>query len=154
VTARIRSSFRSLHHQCRDLHRSTYLYLLEDRYSTPHQVVSDFMVTCEVLSCAFYLVFAYLPSSNKKPKNIYTFRCPITLRAVIFIFRWFVEFVSIMVDSYCWFGFMFVVCSTPLCAFGCAARLIPPLQQQTNPLHSSVCPASYLVLIFHFASHR
>jgi hypothetical protein len=30
---------------------------------------------------------------------------------------------------------MFLVCSTPLCAFGCAAHPIPPIQQQTNPLY-------------------
>jgi hypothetical protein len=37
VTARVRRSIRGLHHQRRDLHQSTYLYLSEDRHSTPHQ---------------------------------------------------------------------------------------------------------------------
>jgi hypothetical protein len=36
-----------------------------------------------------------------------------------------------MVESCCWFGFMFLVCSTLLRAFGCAAHLIPPIQQET-----------------------
>jgi hypothetical protein len=50
----------------------------------------------------------------KKPKKLYTFRCPIAFRATIFIFSCFVEFVFIVVESCCWFGFMFLVCSTPL----------------------------------------
>jgi hypothetical protein len=33
----------------------------------------------------------------------------------------------IVVASYCWFGFMFLVCSTPLRAFGCVAHPIPPI---------------------------
>jgi hypothetical protein len=41
---------------------------------------------------------------------------------------------------------MFLACSTPLRAFGCAAHPIPPIQQQTDLIHSSVCPASCLVL--------
>jgi hypothetical protein len=60
----------------------------------------------------------------------------------------------IVVESCCWFGLMFLVCSTLLCAFGCAAHLISPIQQQTDPLHSSVCPASRLVLILHVTSPR
>jgi hypothetical protein len=36
VTARVRHSIQSLHHQHRRLHKSTYLYLLEDRDSTSH----------------------------------------------------------------------------------------------------------------------
>jgi hypothetical protein len=63
--------------------------------------------------------------------------------------------VFIMVESCCWFEFMFLDCSTPLLhAFGCAAHLIPPIQQQTDPLHSLVCPASHLVLILYVASPR
>jgi hypothetical protein len=42
VMARIRSSVQSLLHQHQDLRQSTYLYLVEDREPTPHQVVSDF----------------------------------------------------------------------------------------------------------------
>jgi hypothetical protein len=42
VIARLQLSVRSLLHQCRDLHQSTYIYLTEDREPTSHQVVSDF----------------------------------------------------------------------------------------------------------------
>jgi hypothetical protein len=42
VIARLQSSLRSLLHQCRDLHQSTYLNLTEDQEPTSHQVVSDF----------------------------------------------------------------------------------------------------------------
>jgi hypothetical protein len=43
---------------------------------------------------------------------------------------------------------MFAVFNTPLRAFGYAAHLIPPIQQQTDLLHSLVSPASCLMLIF------
>jgi hypothetical protein len=59
-----------------------------------------------------------------------------------------------MVESCCWFGFVFLVCSTPLRAFGCASHLIPPIQQQSDLLYSSVCPASGLVLIICVTSPR
>jgi hypothetical protein len=72
----------------------------------------------------------------------------------IFVFSCFVEFVFIVVESCCWFGFVFLVCSTLLRALSCAAHLIPPIQQQTDPLHSSVCPVSRLVLILYVASPR
>jgi hypothetical protein len=78
----------------------------------------------------------------------YTFRCPIAFRAAIFIFSCFAEFVFIVVEYCCWFSFMFSVCSTLLVAFGCAAHLIPLIQQQTDPLHSLVYPTSRLMLIF------
>jgi hypothetical protein len=45
----------------------------------------------------------------KKPKKLYTFRCPMALRATISFFSCFIEFVFIMVESCCWFGFMFLV---------------------------------------------
>jgi hypothetical protein len=45
VTARVRRSVRSLHHQRQDLHQSTYLYLSEDWDSTSYQVVSDFRLS-------------------------------------------------------------------------------------------------------------
>jgi hypothetical protein len=37
VIARLRSSVQSLLHQRRDLHRSIYLYIAEDRETTSHQ---------------------------------------------------------------------------------------------------------------------
>jgi hypothetical protein len=113
-----------------------------------------FYVAREVLSCAFYLVFVFLPTSTEKAKKLYTFCCLIAFRTAIFVFNCFVEFVFNVVESCCWFGFVFSVCSTLLHAFGCAARLIQPLQQQNNPLHSMVCPASRLVLILYFTSPR
>jgi hypothetical protein len=42
VTVRVERSIQSLLHQRRDLHQSTYLYLLEDWGSTFHKVVSNF----------------------------------------------------------------------------------------------------------------
>jgi hypothetical protein len=42
VIARLRSFVWSLLHQHRDLHQSTYLYIMEDREPTSHQVISDF----------------------------------------------------------------------------------------------------------------
>jgi hypothetical protein len=60
VTARIRTdAVRSLHHQRRDLHQSTYLYLSEDRDSSYYQVVSDFgfPVRYTFVSFSFFPVF-------------------------------------------------------------------------------------------------
>jgi hypothetical protein len=37
VIARLRSSVRSLLHQCRDLHQSAFLYLMKDQEPTSHQ---------------------------------------------------------------------------------------------------------------------
>jgi hypothetical protein len=48
----------------------------------------------------------------------------------------------------------FLVYSTLLRAFGCAAHLIPPLRQQIDPLHSSICLTSHLGLLLRFASPR
>jgi hypothetical protein len=42
VAARVQSSVQSLHHQRRDLHQLTYLYLSEDQDPTSHQELSDF----------------------------------------------------------------------------------------------------------------
>jgi hypothetical protein len=100
------------------------------------------------------LVFVFVPNSTEKAKKLCTFHCPLALRAAIFVFSCFIEFVFIIVVSNCWFVIMFLVCSTLLCAFGFAAHLIPSIQHQTDPLHSSVCPASRLVLILHVTSLR
>jgi hypothetical protein len=41
VITRLGSSVRSLLHQHRDLHQSTYLYLTEDQKPTSHQLCQD-----------------------------------------------------------------------------------------------------------------
>jgi hypothetical protein len=51
VIVRLRPFVWGLLHQCRDLHRSTYLKLMEDQKPTSHQVVSDFR-----LPVRYYLV--------------------------------------------------------------------------------------------------
>jgi hypothetical protein len=59
VIARLRSSVRSLLHQCQDLHQSTYLNLVEDREPTSHQVVSDFRLPVRYYRMSFSLVAAF-----------------------------------------------------------------------------------------------
>jgi hypothetical protein len=52
--------------------------------------------------CPFVcLLFSYR-DPPKKLKKIHIFHCPITLRATNFHFSYFVEFVSIVVESCCW----------------------------------------------------
>jgi hypothetical protein len=46
------------------------------------------------------LLFLYR-DPPKKPKKIHILHCPITLKAANFYFSYFVEFVSIMVESCC-----------------------------------------------------
>jgi hypothetical protein len=104
-----------------------------------------FQVAREVLSCVFSCL-VFTPNSTEKAKK-YIFSCPITFRATIFVFSCFVEFVFLVVESCCWFRFLFSILSTPLHAFVCVAHLFPPHQQQTNTLHSLVCPTNRLVLI-------
>jgi hypothetical protein len=87
VIARLRSSVWSLLDQRRDLHQLTYLYLSEDQEPTSHQVVLDFRLPMRyyrVLSSKF---FSFYQAPPKKPKILYTFCCPIALRAAIFIFQ-------------------------------------------------------------------
>jgi hypothetical protein len=106
---------------------------------------------CAIFVC-FYLVFVVVPSSTKKAKkNCTLFVVLQPLMPQLSFFSCFVEIVLIVVESCCWFGFVFFVCSTQLRAFGCATHWIPPIQQQINPLYSLVCPASRLVLILHVA---
>jgi hypothetical protein len=70
VITRFQSSIQSLHHQHRDLHQLTYLYLLKDRETTPHQVVSDFMLPVRYyhVLCSEFLSLYQAPL--KKPKKI------------------------------------------------------------------------------------
>jgi hypothetical protein len=56
VIVRLQSSVRSLLHQHRDLHQSTYLYLAEDREPTSHQVVLDFRLPMRYYHVSFSLV--------------------------------------------------------------------------------------------------
>jgi hypothetical protein len=47
----------------------------------------------------FSLFTAFIPRSTEKAKKNHIFHCPITLRATNFHFSYFVEFVSIVVES-------------------------------------------------------
>jgi hypothetical protein len=51
---------------------------------------------------SFSLFTAFIPRSTEKAKKNHIFRCPKTLRAADFCFSYFVEFVSIVVESYCY----------------------------------------------------
>jgi hypothetical protein len=155
VIARLRSSVRSLLHQYRDFHQLTYLYLTEDREPMSHQVVSDFRLLVRYFHVLYSKFLSLYQAPPKKPKKNYTLSAvlyPLELQ-FLFVSR-LVEFVFIVIVSCCWFEFVFVVCSTPLHAFGCATDPIPPIQQQTDPMHSSVCPACRLVLILHVVGPR
>jgi hypothetical protein len=59
VTARVQSYVQSCHHQHRDLHQSSYLYLSEDRDPTSHQVVSDFRLPVRYYHVSFSLVVVF-----------------------------------------------------------------------------------------------
>jgi hypothetical protein len=99
LIARLRSSVRSLLHQRRDLHQSTYLYLSKDREPTSHQVVTDFRLSVRYYRVLLISFCLCTKLHQKRQKQLYTFRCPIALRATIFIFSCFVEFVFIVVKS-------------------------------------------------------
>jgi hypothetical protein len=73
VIVRLRSSVRSLFHQCRGLHQLTYLYLVEDQEPTSHQVVSDFRLLVRYYRVSFSLVavFSYLESTEKPTKTTF-----------------------------------------------------------------------------------
>jgi hypothetical protein len=101
VIARLRSSAQSLLHQRRDLHQLTYFYRLKDRESTPHQVVSDFMLPVRYYHVLYSYFLSLYQAPPKKPKKLYTFRCPIALRAQSSFFSCFVEFIFIVVESCC-----------------------------------------------------
>jgi hypothetical protein len=86
VIGRLRSSVRSLLHQCRDLHQSTYLYLMKDRAPTSYQVVSDFRLPVRYYLVSFSLVavFSYLESTEKPTKTMFVDHfsavlCPLSL---------------------------------------------------------------------------
>jgi hypothetical protein len=71
VTARVRTNaVRSLRHQRRDLHQSTYPHLLEDQDSFYYQVVSDFGFPVRYTSVSFSLFPVCTPRSTEKAKKI------------------------------------------------------------------------------------
>jgi hypothetical protein len=139
---------------CSEPSQSSYLYLSEDREPASHEMMLDFRLPKRYYRVPSSYFLSLYQAPQKSQKKLDTFHYPIALRATILVLCCFVEFVSIVVKS-CWcFGFVFSICSTPLHAFGYAARLIPPLQQQIDPLDSSICPARHLVLLLRFASPR
>jgi hypothetical protein len=72
VTARVRTdAVRSLRHQRRDLHQSTYLYLSEDQDSSYYQVVSDFGFPVRYTCVSFSLFPIFISRSIKKAKKIF-----------------------------------------------------------------------------------
>jgi hypothetical protein len=86
VTARVQIDVvRSLHHQHRDLHQSTYPYLSEDRDSSYYQVVSDFGFPVRYTYVSFSLFSVFIPRSTEKAKKNHIFHCPITHRATNFV---------------------------------------------------------------------
>jgi hypothetical protein len=71
VTARVQTdAVRSLRHQRRDLHQSTYTYLSEDRDSSYYQVVSDFGFSMRYICVSFSLFPVFIPRSTEKGKKI------------------------------------------------------------------------------------
>jgi hypothetical protein len=73
LTARVQTdAVRSLHHQRRDLHQSTYPYISEDRDSAYYQVVSDFGFSLRYTCVSFNLFPVFkLRSTKKAKKNSY-----------------------------------------------------------------------------------
>jgi hypothetical protein len=99
VTARVQTDIvRSLRHQRRDLHQSTYPYLSKDRDSSYYQVVLDFGFPVRYTYVSFSLFPVFISRSIEKAKKIHIFRYPITLRAT--------NFVSVTLLSLCpsWFS--------------------------------------------------
>jgi hypothetical protein len=95
----------------------------------------------------FRFILFSLPRVYKKPKNTYTFHCPISFLAFAILFQiCFVELVSV-VESYSWFSEFVIVVQSPI------AVLFPPLShpplpiQQVEPSYYLTCPASRLVWI-------
>jgi hypothetical protein len=77
-------------------------YLSEDRDSFYYQVVSDFGFPVRYTCVSFSLFTVFILRSTEKAKKNHIFRCHIILRAANFHFSYFVEFVSILVESCCW----------------------------------------------------
>jgi hypothetical protein len=86
VIVRLQSFVRSLPHQRRDLHQSTYLNLAKDREPTSHQVISGFRLPMRHYLALYSYFLPLYQAPMKKPKK-YTFRCPIALGGAIFIFQ-------------------------------------------------------------------
>jgi hypothetical protein len=76
----------------------------------------------------FLVSFCFCTKLHQKSQKNYTLSAVLQpLEPQFLFFGYFVEFVFIVVESYCWFGFVFLICSTLLYAFGCATYLIPPI---------------------------
>jgi hypothetical protein len=70
VTARVGTgAVRSLRHQRRDLHQSTYPYLSEDQDSSYYHVVSDFEFSMRYTCVSFSLFPVFIPRSTEKAKK-------------------------------------------------------------------------------------
>jgi hypothetical protein len=70
VTARFQTdTVRSLRHQRRDLHQSTYPYLSKDRDSTYYQVVSNFGFPVRYTCVSYSLFPVFIPRSTEKAKK-------------------------------------------------------------------------------------
>jgi hypothetical protein len=70
VTVRVRTFVRSLHHQHRDLHQLTYLYLSKDQESTSHQVVSDFRLPMQYYRVPLFYFIVFHTEIHRKAKKI------------------------------------------------------------------------------------
>jgi hypothetical protein len=69
VAARVRLTIQGLHHQCRDLQPIDLPLPLKSLGSNISSSGIIFQVSHEVFSCAFYLLFVFLPSSMKKTEK-------------------------------------------------------------------------------------
>jgi hypothetical protein len=131
VTAQVRTdAVRSLHHQRRDLHQSTYPYLLEDRDSSYYQVISDFGFPVRYTCVSFSLFPIFIPRSTEKAqKKFHIFRCPITLRATNFVS------VTLLILCPSWLSLVagyIRVLSLVFCSVLCLCRSSIPPSQITN----------------------
>jgi hypothetical protein len=103
VTARVQTdAVQSLHHQRRDLHQSTYPYLSEDRNSSYYQVASDFGFPVRYTCMSFSSFPVFIPRSTEKAKKNSYLPLSYNPQSHKFRFSYFVEFVSIMVESCFW----------------------------------------------------
>jgi hypothetical protein len=103
VTAWVRTdAIQSLRHQRRDLHQSTYPYLSEDRDSSYYQVVLDFQFPVRYTCVSFSLFPVFISRSTKKAKKNSYLPLSYNPESHKFCFSYFVEFVSIVVESCCW----------------------------------------------------
>jgi hypothetical protein len=102
VTARVRTdAVRSLRHQRRDLHQSIYPVPLGRSGLFLLSLVSGFGFPVRYTCVPFSLFTAFIPRSTEKAKKNSYLPFSYTLRATNFCFSYFIEFVSIVVESCC-----------------------------------------------------